>query len=315
MEQASDFSRSLAAWVVGGLQGPSTPPDFGLEDVLMHRFQSAYLVAYLQYAFGTPRGIYAPDELRSWPDLASWDHLLLNRLPDGAHALFQPSFFRHLFTLSVSDLVGSEGRSWHTLRYFFWDARNTLPADPAVSTPTDYTLRGAICEIFASSMFDSDRDNLDTIRGYVTEEMRRVPDGAPPSTAPARPPEPESFPYGVSPRGAEFLVRDWMRHLGIADAEVTQQTSDGGIDVVSSTHVAQVKHYVGSVGGPDIQRLSGAAYPIERLPLFFTSGRYTPAAHAAATAGRVALFTYSAEKGALTAENAFAAELVRRQAS
>ncbi|MGI0522174.1 restriction endonuclease [Microbacterium maritypicum] len=71
-----------------------------------------------------------------------------------------------------------------------------------------------------------------------------------------------------------------MRHFGIADAEVTQQSSDGGSDVTSSTHVAQSKHYVGTVGGPDIQGLAEAANPLRRAPRFLTSGRYTPAAMA-----------------------------------
>jgi hypothetical protein len=37
-------------------------------------------------------------------------------------------------------------------------------------------------------------------------------------------------------------------HLGAHDAQVTQYTGDGGIDVASRRCIAQVKHYAGSVG-------------------------------------------------------------------
>lgn len=66
-----------------------------------------------------------------------------------------------------------------------------------------------------------------------------------------------------------------MRFLGIADAEVTRSHADGGVDVTSSTHVAQVKHYTGSVGAPEVQQLVGVAHTTRREPIFFTSGKYT----------------------------------------
>jgi hypothetical protein len=44
-------------------------------------------------------------------------------------------------------------------------------------------------------------------------------------------PAPEPLPYGVSPKGAEQLVADWMRHLGMRSAEATRYTRDSGIDV------------------------------------------------------------------------------------
>ncbi|MCK8609708.1 restriction endonuclease [Agromyces sp. C10] len=55
-------------------------------------------------------------------------------------------------------------------------------------------------------------------------------------------PRPAPQPYGVSHRGAEQLVADWMRHLGAFDAEVTRFTADGGVDVVSAHWIAQVKN-------------------------------------------------------------------------
>lgn len=45
-------------------------------------------------------------------------------------------------------------------------------------------------------------------------------------------PKPEQQPYGVSDEGAEQYVADWMKYLGVRDAEVTSYGNDGGIDVL-----------------------------------------------------------------------------------
>lgn len=89
--------------------------------------------------------------------------------------------------------------------------------------------------------------------------------------APAPPPQP----YGVSHGGAESLVADWMRHLGVRDAEVTRLTGDGGIDVVSQRFIAQVKNYVGSVSVSEVRELYGVAVAEAKQALLFTSGSLT----------------------------------------
>lgn len=116
----------------------------------------------------------------------------------------------------------------------------------------------------------------------------------------ARPhPVPQALPYGVSPRGAELLVADWMRHLGILDAAVTRERGDGGIDVTSQTSVAQVKHYKGRVSVIEVRELFGVAASLRKQPLFFTSAGYTAEAIAFASATGMSLFVYSAELGTL----------------
>jgi hypothetical protein len=104
--------------------------------------------------------------------------------------------------------------------------------------------------------------------------------------------------YGVSARGAEFLVCDWMRHLGFLSATVTPHGSDGGIDVVSDTHVAQVKNYVGKVGVVEIRELFG------------TSGGYTVEALHTARRAEMPLFVYHAESGSLFGNNSHARALL-----
>ncbi|WP_417504712.1 restriction endonuclease [Microbacterium sp.] len=128
-------------------------------------------------------------------------------------------------------------------------------------------------------------------------KRKRKPTSEPPS------PQPLPHPYGVSHRGAESLVRDWMRHLGARDAEVTQFTADGGIDVVSSKWIVQVKNYAGVVTVEPVRELAGVTTVDSRKAALFTSGRFTAGAMAFADSAGVALLTYSAEEGTLFGVN------------
>jgi hypothetical protein len=112
-------------------------------------------------------------------------------------------------------------------------------------------------------------------------------------------PAPDPQPYGVSPRGAELLVTDWMRHIGIVDAQVTPEQADGGIDVSSKTHIAQVKHYTGNVSVVELRELFGVATARGKQGLFFTSNGYTADALAFASIAHLPLFIYNAEQGSL----------------
>lgn len=123
-------------------------------------------------------------------------------------------------------------------------------------------------------------------------------------------PAPEPQPYGVSPRGAEMLVAVWMRHLGFTDAVVTPEKSDGGIDVTSGTHVAQVKHYTGNVSVVEVRELFGVAIARDKAGLFFTSNGYTADAITFAASVNLPLFLYSAEDGTLRGANSWARALL-----
>ena len=125
---------------------------------------------------------------------------------------------------------------------------------------------------------------------------------------------PPPHPYGVSDRGAEFLVRDWMRFMGIQDAEVTQYTGDGGIDVLSATHIAQVKNYRGAIGIESLRALRGVSVSDGKVPLFFTSGRFPSSAHRFAEEVGIGLFIYDAEAGTCTSESSVARSLARASA-
>lgn len=116
-------------------------------------------------------------------------------------------------------------------------------------------------------------------------------------------PAPSPQPYGVSDFGAEVLVRDWMVYLGLVSAEVTQAGSDGGIDVVSNSHVAQVKNYRDTVGVQPVRELFGVASAEGKSALFFTSGTFTTEAISFADRVEMPLFKYVASTGELIPQN------------
>ena len=72
---------------------------------------------------------------------------------------------------------------------------------------------------------------------------------------------------------AEEAARQWMLDNGFADAALTEQGSDGGIDIIAKAKnsawkraEAQVKFRTNSrIGRPDIQQLVGAARESEKL--------------------------------------------------
>lgn len=125
---------------------------------------------------------------------------------------------------------------------------------------------------------------------------------------PQRPDAPAAQPYGVSHAGAEQLVAAWMRHLGAQGVHVTQQSSDGGIDVVSTSYVAQVKNIAEGSAVPVafIRELAGVALVDQRKAAFFTSGVYSGGGAEFAARATVALFCYDAIRGTLTAMNSHA---------
>lgn len=106
-------------------------------------------------------------------------------------------------------------------------------------------------------------------------------------------PEPQR--YGVSARGAEFWVADAVRWLGAHDAEVTKQSGDGGVDVLTSKYAISVKHYAGSVPVEEVREIFAVAITLGKTPLLFTSGSLTAAGADFATLAPVAVVRYDVE--------------------
>jgi len=120
-----------------------------------------------------------------------------------------------------------------------------------------------------------------------------------------RPPAPPPQPYGVNHQGAERFVADWMRHLGVRDATVTQYSGDGGIDVESRHVIAQVKnlHHAATVPVAHIRDLLGTATQRKKAAVLFTSGVISQSGLAFAESTGIALIRYDAEKGQLSGLN------------
>ena len=153
---------------------------------------------------------------------------------------------------------------------------------------------------------ETEQARLRALREAHLAERRRAAEAAGVAVGDLRGPEPQ--PFGVSPQGAERLVAQWMRSLGDVTADVTQYTSDGGIDVASQDYIAQVKHYTGMVGVGEVRELAGVASTDHRTALFFTSTGYAAGAIEFADRAGVALFVYSAEEGTLRPVNELAAQ-------
>jgi restriction system protein len=86
----------------------------------------------------------------------------------------------------------------------------------------------------------------------------------------------------ISHEQFEHLVADLLRCMGY-HARVTRYASDGGVDVVAHKDElgfeppiikVQCKHTLSTIGGPDVQKLLGAAQPGESA-LFVTVGEYS----------------------------------------
>lgn len=108
-------------------------------------------------------------------------------------------------------------------------------------------------------------------------------------------PEPQR--YGVSPRGAEMWVADALRWLGEHDAQLTRETADGGVDVVSQRLAVSVKHYTGSVPVEEVREIFGVAMTTGRSAVLWTSGSLTAAARQFADIAPVAVVKYDVEAG------------------
>lgn len=103
--------------------------------------------------------------------------------------------------------------------------------------------------------------------------------------------ERRAMPPVVTPREAELHAAALMRKSGISDARVTAYSGDGGIDVTSSSVVAQVKHQARPVGRPAVQQLHGAAVAQGKAGWFYSTSGYTPQAELFARQAGVRLLT------------------------
>jgi hypothetical protein len=124
---------------------------------------------------------------------------------------------------------------------------------------------------------------------------------------------PSSQPYGVSARGAEELVADWLGYLGEKGVQKTQFSSDGGIDVKTSTYCCQVKNYERQpVGVEEVRALLGTAISEKLAPLLFTSSGLTNAAKQFCIKNEISAIRYDVVNAKLESLTPKGAELMQK---
>jgi len=123
-------------------------------------------------------------------------------------------------------------------------------------------------------------------------------------------PSPEPLRYGVSSRGAELWVADALLWLGVEGVNVTQQSADGGVDILTDDFAVSVKHYTGSVPVEEVREIFGVATVMQKTPMLWTSGTLTLSGDEFAAVAPVAVFHYEVETASITARNQAAQDLV-----
>ncbi|WP_064444444.1 restriction endonuclease [Rhodococcus sp. YH3-3] len=117
--------------------------------------------------------------------------------------------------------------------------------------------------------------------------------------------------YITTPHEAELNAAEKMKSWGFTDAVATTGGADGGIDVRSSSALAQVKWKGGAAGRPEMQQLYGArGTDTKKALFFFAASSYSKAAVAYADEVGIGLFTYD-PLGEVTAVNAQAAAVLK----
>ena len=115
---------------------------------------------------------------------------------------------------------------------------------------------------------------------------------------------PAPQPYGVSNQGAELLVADWLVFLGERSVEVTKQSGDGGVDVLTADYCCQVKNYTSqNVSSPEVRDLYGTAISKGRKPLLFTATALTPDASSFANSNSIAVVRFNVQEASLLGLN------------
>lgn len=115
---------------------------------------------------------------------------------------------------------------------------------------------------------------------------------------------PHPHAYGVSNYGAEHLVGEWLQYLGLKGVEVTSASNDGGFDVITQSHICQVKNYVNQqVSVQEVRELFGVAVSTSRQAMLFTSSTLTKAAFEFAEVNNVAAIQYNVFEAVLVPLN------------
>lgn len=123
--------------------------------------------------------------------------------------------------------------------------------------------------------------------------------------------KPDPQPFGVSPKGAELYVAEWLKYLDISVIEVSPYSQDGGYDLVSEEFLVQVKSWNKRwVPVAAIREIYGVSQLKGKRAMVFSRGFLSEDASAFAEEAGIPVFLFNAEEGEVKADNQAAIEIM-----
>jgi hypothetical protein len=125
---------------------------------------------------------------------------------------------------------------------------------------------------------------------------------------------PEKQIFGVSSRGGEEYVAEWLKWMGFENVRVTPERRDGGFDVEADDYIIQVKSFSRDwVGVAPVRELYGVAQAEGKLSMFWVRGILSDDAQAFANKVEMPVFQFSPEEGLIQPANTFARDIYEHQ--
>jgi hypothetical protein len=125
---------------------------------------------------------------------------------------------------------------------------------------------------------------------------------------------PEKQIFGVSSRGGEEYVAEWLKWMGFENVHVTPERRDGGFDIETDDYIIQVKSFSRDwVGVAPVRELYGVAQAEGKLSMFWVRGILSDDAQAFANKVEMPVFQFSPEEGLIQPANTFARDIYQYQ--
>lgn len=125
---------------------------------------------------------------------------------------------------------------------------------------------------------------------------------------------PERQIFGVSSRGGELYVAEWLKWMGLKNVTVTPERRDGGFDVETDDYIIQVKTFSRDwVGVAPVRELYGVAQAEGKLSMFWVRGILSDDAQTFANKVEMPVFQFSPEEGLVQPANTFARDIYQYQ--
>lgn len=126
--------------------------------------------------------------------------------------------------------------------------------------------------------------------------------------------KPQKQPFGVSARGGELYVAEWLNWLGLDPVRISPDRRDGGFDLEAGPYLVQVKTFSRDwVGVAPVRELYGVAQSEGKPSMFWVKGPLSDDALAFANKVEMPVFQFSPEEGLIRPLNEFATEIYTRQ--